>query len=69
MTDLSAAYKKQTHREHTRQRDMVTRSLLIASNRQDRSEERVRPRRVVAAPVVVTSGHAYVLSVVSERPL
>jgi hypothetical protein len=63
--------REPTRAEHTRQRDMVIRSLLLAPNRQDRSEERPQPRRVKPAAVVVraSDGHVYVFPTVNGHPL
>lgn len=62
---------EQTRREHTAQRDLVIRSLLLSPNRQDRSEERVRARRVKPVVVVVhaSDGHEFMVPVVTERAL
>jgi hypothetical protein len=62
---------EQTRREHTQQRDMVIRSLLLAPTRKDRSEERPQPRRVKAAPTVVSAsdGHVYMFPTVNGHPL
>lgn len=62
-----------TPQEHKVQRDMVLRSLLVASKRSDRSEE--RPRKHVqrhASPVFVDvpTAHVFVIPTVNEtRPL
>lgn len=60
---------EQTRKQHVAQRDMVERSLLVAPNRSDRSEE--RPRRHVQrlAPVVFVDAplHVFVIPVVNER--
>lgn len=62
---------EQTRKEHSAQRDMVTRSLMLAPTRSERSEERPRKHvQKLAPPVFVDAPvHRFVLPTVNERAL